>query len=167
MVATGRVCTNAHYLTAMAMPWYDGRASLTSCAFLSDLAGSTIASIDYWFYSMTSLASVTGWANVHGLASLKQALNGCTALTALSLAGLDPSTLADLGFTFAGCANLVTIYADSTWVLSGSGVSGMGTFYNCPNIVGSNGTAYSSSAYGYARMVIDRAGQAGYQTAAS
>ena len=27
-----------------------------------------------------------------------------------------------------------------------------------------NGTAYSSSAAGYARMVIDRAGQAGYLT---
>ncbi|MDO4404498.1 MAG: hypothetical protein Q4C09_05615 [Atopobiaceae bacterium] len=32
-------------------------------------------------------------------------------------------------------------------------------------LVGGNGTVYSSSAYGYARMVIDRAGQAGYLTA--
>lgn len=101
-------------------------------------------------------------------ASVAQAgVNGCTALTSLSPAGLDPSTLADLGFTFAGCTNLVTIYADATWALPGSGVSGMGTFYNCSRIVGGNGMAYSSSAYGYARMVIDRVGQAGYLSEAS
>lgn len=41
----------------------------------------------------------------------------------------------------------------------------MGTFYNDTRLVGGNGTAYSSSAYGYARMVIDRVGQAGYLTA--
>ena len=40
----------------------------------------------------------------------------------------------------------------------------MSTFYNCTNIVGGNGTAYSSSATSYARMVVDRAGQAGYLT---
>ena len=66
----------------------------------------------------------------------------------------------------AGCTNLVTVYADAAWALA-SGASGMGTFYNCRSIVGGNGTVYSSSANGYARMVIDRAGQAGYLTASA
>lgn len=70
----------------------------------------------------------------------------------------------DLFYAFAGCSNLTTIYADSTWALP-STASGSGTFYNCRDLVGGNGTAYSTSAYGYARMVIDRAGQAGYLTA--
>lgn len=43
----------------------------------------------------------------------------------------------------------------------------MNTFYNCTRLVGGNGTAYSSSAAGYARMVIDRVGQAGYLTGVS
>ena len=43
----------------------------------------------------------------------------------------------------------------------------MNTFYNCTKLVGGNGTAYSSSTTGYARMVIDRAGQAGYLEASA
>lgn len=113
---------------------------------------------------MAALTAVTGWANVRGLASLKQAFNGCTGLTALDLSGLDPSALLDYAYAFAGCSNLVTIYVDSMWALA-SGMSGMVTFYNCSQIVGGNGTAYSSSAYGYARMVIDAAGTPGYLTA--
>lgn len=79
---------------------------------------------------------------------------------------MDPSALLDYAYAFAGCSNLVTIYVDSTWALA-SGASGMATFYNCGQIVGGNGTVYSSSAYGYARMVIDTAGTPGYLTAAS
>ena len=86
--------------------------------------------------------------------------NGRTGLTSLNMTGLDPSALKDFFYTFANCGNLVTILVDSTWALA-SGASGMGTFYNCRSIVGGNGTTYSSSAYGYARAVIDRAGQAG------
>lgn len=100
----------------------------------------------------------------HRLASLRYAFNACSGLVTLDLSGLDPSSLRDLFYAFAQCAVLAAIYADSTWALP-SGVSGMGTFYNDTRLVGGNGTAYSSSAYGYARMVIDRAGQEGYLTA--
>lgn len=160
----GRVCCNAHYTAISAMPWYDGRASLTSCVFKADLASVTMSSLDYWFYGETALASVTGWANVRGLVSARYLFNGCTGVTTLDLRGLDPSALKDYFYMFAGCSSLVTIYVDSTWALA-SGASGMGTFYNCRAIVGGNGTTYSASAYGYARAVIDRAGQVGYLTA--
>ena len=164
-LATGRVCANAHYVAVGAMPWYASRASMTSCAVLPDISVS-ITSIDFWFYSNTALASVTGWDNVRGLSSLRQAFNGCTGLVTLSLAGLDPSSLADLFYTFSGCTNLVTVYADAGWALPASGVSGMATFYNCRSIVGGAGSTYSSSSYGYARMVIDTAQAPGYLTAA-
>ena len=163
VLATGRVCTNAHYQLGSAMPWYDERASLRTCEFKADLAV-TVTSMDYWFYSNTTLTGVTGWANVRGLQSLRFCFNGCTGLAALDLCGLDPSSLKDLFYAFGSCTNLVTILADATWALPSSGVSGMYTFYNCTRLVGGNGTAYSSSAAGYARLVIDRAGQAGYLT---
>ena len=101
---------------------------------------------------------------MRGLASARYLFNGCSGLTSLDLSGLDPSALKDWFYTFANCASLVTILVDSTWALA-SGASGMGTFYNCRSIVGGNGTTYSSSAYGYVRAVIDRAGQVGYLTA--
>lgn len=164
LVATGRICTNAHYVAVSCTPWYDDRASLRTCAFMPDLAVG-IASIDYWFYSNTTLTAVTGWANVSGLQSLRMAFNACQGLATLDLSGLDPSGLKDLFYAFAGCTALTTIYADATWALPSSGVSGMQCFYNCTQLVGGNGTAYSSSAASHARMVIDRAGQAGYLTA--
>ncbi len=164
VLATGRVSTNAHYQLNSAMPWYDERASLRTCEFLADLSV-PVVSMDYWFYTNTGLTGVTGWGNVSGLRSMRMAFNGCTGLVTLDLCGLDPSSLKDLFYAFAGCGNLTKIYADATWALPSSGVSGMNTFYNDTRLVGGNGTAYSSSAAGYARMVIDRAGQAGYLTA--
>ena len=163
VLATGRICANAHYQAVGATPWYDQRASLRTCEFKADLGSVTLASLDYWFYSNTTLTAVTGWANVSGLASLRYAFNACSGLVTLDLTGLDPSSLADLFYAFAQCTNLTTIYADASWALP-AGVSGMGTFYNDTRLVGGNGTAYSSSATGYARMVINRAGQAGYLT---
>ena len=165
VLASGRVCVNCHYTAISAMPWYEQRASLTSCRFLADLAGVTVASMDYWFYTDTALEAVTGWAHVRGLASARYLFNGCTGLTSLDLTGLDPSALRDWFYIFAGCSSLATILVDATWALA-SGASGMGTFYNCKSIVGGNGTTYSASAYGYARAVIDRTGQVGYLTAA-
>ena len=164
LTASGRVCTNAHYQAAGCTPWYDSRASVRLATFAADLASGTIASIDYWFYSHTALLTVAGWANVRGLASLRYAMNGCSGLITLDLSGFDPSSLSDLFYAFAQCSSLETIYADPTWTLP-SGCSGMGTFYNDTKLKGGNGTAYSSTAYGYARMVIDAAGQAGYLTA--
>lgn len=163
VLATGRICANAHYQVVGATPWYDRRASLQTCEFKADLRSETLASLDYWFYSNTTLTAVTGWAYVSGLASLRYAFNACSGLVTLDLSGLDPSSLADLFYAFAQCGSLTTIYADASWTLP-AGVSGMGTFYNDTRLVGGNGTAYSSSAYGYARMVIDRAGQTGYLT---
>ena len=48
-IACGRMCTNAHYQTHAAMPWYDARCDLRECEFLADV-GVAVASIDYWFY---------------------------------------------------------------------------------------------------------------------
>lgn len=166
MLASGRVCINAHYQLGSAMPWYDERASLRTCEFKADLAVA-VASMDYWFYSNTTLTNISGWANVRGLQSLRFCFSGCTGLALLDLCGLDPSSLRDLFYAFGGCANLVTILADATWELPSSGVSGMNTFYNCTRLVSGNGTAYSSSAARYSRMVIDRVGQAGYLTGVS
>lgn len=79
------MCANAHYQAVGATPWYDQRASLRTCEFKPDLAGVTLASIDYWFYSNNTLTAVTGWANVSGLASLRYAFNACSGLVTLNL----------------------------------------------------------------------------------
>lgn len=49
----------------------------------------------------------------------------------------------------------LTIYEDASWMLPALGVAGMSTFHTYTRLVGGNGTAYSGSTTGYARMVID------------
>ncbi len=170
LVASGRICANAKYQGLGFQPW-DGtagathRSNLTSVEFAADMATYSYVNLIYLFYSCTNLASVTGLGNLTGVRSMRYTFSSC-AMTALDFRGFDPSTLTDLFYTFSGCRSLTTIYADSTWALPSSGISGMQCFYNCSALVGGNGTAYSSSNVGYAYMRIDKAGQAGYLTAA-
>lgn len=165
VVASGRICANAHYRAVGCTPWYARQSTMRLCRLCSDLAAVTIESMDYWFYSNTSLLLVTGWDNVHGLQTMQHTFNGCSGITMLDLTGLDPSALANLSYAFASCSGLQTIYVDGTWALP-AGCTGMGTFYGCTQIQGGNGTTYSASATGAAMMRIDATGTAGYLTGA-
>lgn len=66
VLASGRLCANAHYLKACAMPWYDQRSQLRTCAFLADVATVPSWNLDYWFYGMGTLTAVTGWLTCAG-----------------------------------------------------------------------------------------------------
>lgn len=121
--------------------------------------------LNYLFYSCTNLASISGLANLSNVRSMRFTF-ASAAVTSLDFRGFDPSTLTDLYYTFSGCSSLVTIYADPAWALPSSGITGSQCFYSCRSLVGGNGTAWSSSNVAYTYMRIDRAGQAGYLTAA-
>jgi len=89
------------------------------------------------------------------------------AATELDFTGFDPSGLTDLFYCFGGSSSLATIYADASWALPSSGISGSQCFYGCSSLVGGAGTAWSSSQTGYQYMRIDAAGAPGYLTASS
>ncbi len=151
-------------------PW-DGMAGpthrqyLTSATFAADMSTFSYLNLIYLFYSCTNLASINGLGNLSGVRQMRYTFSSC-AVTTLDFRGFDPSTLTDLFYCFSGCSSLTTIYADSTWTLPSSGISGSQCFYNCRSLVGGNGTVWSSSNTGYTYMKIDRSGQAGYLTAA-
>lgn len=89
------------------------------------------------------------------------------AVTTLDFWGFDPSALTDLYYTFSSCSSLATIYADPTWALPTSGISGSQCFYSCStNLVGGNGTVWASSKTAYTYFRIDTASTPGYITAA-
>ena len=170
LVASGRICANAKYQGLGFQPWDRAtgathRNNLTSVVFAADMSAYTYVNLIYLFYSCTNLASVTGLGNLRGVRSLRYAFSSC-ALTTLDLRGFDPSTLTDLFYCFSGCRSLTTIYADPTWVLPSSGISGLQCFYGCSSLVGGAGTAYSSSNTSYTYMRIDTAGTPGYLTPA-
>lgn len=170
LLAKGRICANGKYVGLGFTPW-DGvtgpthRQHLTSATFAADMATFSYLNLNYLFYSCTSLASVSGLGNLSGVRSMRYTFSSC-AFTTIDFRGFDPSTLTDLFYTFSGCSSLTTILADATWALPTSGITGSQCFYSCRALVGGNGTAWSSSNVGYTYMRIDRAGQAGYLTAA-
>ena len=169
LLATGRICAIGKYVGLGFTPW-DGnpgthRSNLTGVTFASDMASYPMLRLDYLLYSCGSVATVSGLGNLSGVTSMRFTFSSIGAAT-LDFRGFDPSALTDLYYCFGGSSSLATIYADSTWALPSSGVSGSQCFYNCRSLVGGNGTAWSSGNVSYAYMRIDAAGTPGYLTAA-
>ena len=167
--STGRICAIAKYQGLGFTPWTGNAGSthrqyLTSATFAADMATFSYLNLIYLFYSCTNLATINGLGNLSGVRQMRYTFSSC-AVTTLDFRGFDPSTLTDLFYCFSGCSSLTTIYADSTWALPSSGISGSQCFYSCSSLVGGNGTVWSSSNTGYTYMRIDRTGQAGYLTA--
>lgn len=170
LVASGRICAIGQYTGLGFTPWDSTtgathRSNLTSAAFAADMATYSYLNLNYLFYSCTNLASITGLGSLSGVRSMRYAFSSVAA-TSLDFSGFDPSTLTDLFYCFSGCSSLVTIYADSTWALPSSGITGSSCFYNCNSLVGGNGTTYASSRTAYTYFRIDTASTPGYLTAA-
>lgn len=171
LIASGRICAEAKYVGLGFTPW-DGtvgtthRQYLTSARFAADMAGFSYLNLNYLFYSCTNLASVTGLGNLSGVRSMRFTFASC-AVTTMDFRGFDPSTLTDLYYTFSSCSSLTTIYADSTWTLPSSGVTGSQCFYSCStSLVGGNGTVWASNKTAYTYFRIDTASTPGYITVA-
>ena len=169
--ASGRICAIGKYVGLGFTPWTGTtgpthRQHLTSVTFAADMATFSYLNLIYLFYTCTNLASVSGLGNLRGVRSMRYTFSSC-AFTTIDFRGFDPSHLTDLFYTFSGCSHLTTIYADSTWALPTSGISGSQCFYSCStSLVGGNGTVWASSKTGYTYFRIDTASTPGYITAA-
>ncbi|MBQ9000625.1 MAG: hypothetical protein IJ087_02080 [Eggerthellaceae bacterium] len=170
LVASGRICAIGKYQALGFTPW-DGvtgathRNNLIRVEFAADMATFSYLNLCYLFYSCTHLASVTGLGNLNGVRMMRYTFSSIAA-EVLDFRGFDPSTLTDVFYCFSGCSDLTTIYADSSWSLPASGLSGSQCFYSCSNLVGGNGTTYASSRTAYTYFRIDAAATPGYLTAA-
>ena len=129
-------------------------------------ASSVFAEVNtnYWFYGLVVITSFVGISNLANVHEMQYMFSSCQSVTDLDFRGFDPSHLTNFFYCFAGCNALATIYADATWALPSSGLSGSQCFYNCPNLVGGNGTAWASSKTGYTYFRIDKSGSPGYLT---
>ncbi len=169
--ASGRICAIGKYVGLGFTPWTGTtgpthRQHLTSVTFAADMATFSYLNLIYLFYTCTNLASVTGLGNLSGVRSMRYTFSSC-AFSTIDFRGFDPSHLTDLFYTFSGCSHLTTIYADSTWALPSSGISGSQCFYSCStSLVGGNGTVWASNKTGYTYFRIDTASTPGYITAA-
>lgn len=142
VLAEGAHCLSARYNAVGAAPWYGARSSITRATIDPDVDFFADGNLNYWFYGLNKLSSITGLQYFNGVGEMQHAFNSCTSLASIDLRGFDPSKLTSLFYTFAGCKALTTITVGPTWELPTSGLTGPSTFNGCTSIVGGNGTAY-------------------------
>jgi hypothetical protein len=169
LVASNRICAIGKYVGLGFTP-LDGvtgpthRQHHTGATFAADMVTFSYLNLNYLFYSCTNLASVSGLGNLSGVRSMRYTFSSC-AFTTIDFRGFDPSTLTDLFYTFSGCSRLTTIYADASWPLPSSGITGSQCFYSCStSLVGGNGTVWPSNKTAYSYFRIDTVSAPGYIT---
>lgn len=165
LLAAGRLCVTAKYKAAGIIPGYEYRMQFRTVVFRSSMPAFAEVNTNYWFYGLVAITSFVGISNLANVHEMQYMFRSCQSVTDLDFRGFDSSHLTNLFYCFAGSNALATIYADATWALPSSGLSGPQCFYNCPNLVGGNGTAWASSKTGYTYFRIDKSGSPGYLTA--
>ena len=88
---------------------------------------------------------------------------GCAALTSLDISSFTPTAATNTSFMLAGCTNLVTIYASTSFNVSNI-TNSANMFTSSTKLKGGNGTTYNASnvTKTYARR--DQSGTPGYFT---
>ena len=91
--ATGREAT----------PWASFGKSVKRVTIAADTSRVANVNLNYWFYSCNALTSVSGMANLRGMAYMNRTFNSCSALTELDLRGMSPASLLSMLYTFGAC----------------------------------------------------------------
>lgn len=144
-----------------------GYCSLTSRNFYVDLSKwdtSSCTNMQYMFYlNEFSIIDGLGSFDTSNVTTFNRMFYDCEALKELDLSGWDTSSATDMYRMFYYCVGLKTIYASEDFTTENV-TSGGQMFYNCRNLVGGNGTAYSGSNITSAYAHIDEEGNPGYFT---
>ena len=144
---------------------FAGCSNLKS-ANLSNFDTSNTTSMGFMFANCTRLEEVNlSNFNISKITSLRGMFSECPKLTVLDLSSFNTSNVTDMWLAFWKCTSLKTIYVspnfDTTNVTDGSEM-----FTDCENLVGGEGTTYSSANAGveYAKIDDPANGNPGYFT---
>ena len=154
--------------------WYtDGNnASVTKVVFNSSFADARPTTTYFWFYDMGNLQSIMGMSylntsevtNMYGMFSgcnqltgidvshfntsevtnMREMFQACGSLTSLDLSSFNTSKVTNMIKMFDNAKALKTIYVGNGWSTAAV-TNSTGMFWRCTNLVGGQGTAYSSS----------------------
>ena len=162
---------NTSQVTSMSC-MFNNCSGLTSLD-LSNFNTSQVTDMRYMFGYCSGLRSLdVSNFDTSQVTDMWAMFRNCSGLRSLDLSNFNTSNVTDMDAMFDSCNNLTTIYVseyDSTtrkgWTTENEKSYGF-IFYNCPNLVGGNGTKYNSS-YSYKDKEyarIDTASTPGYLT---
>ncbi|WP_117205470.1 hypothetical protein [Paratractidigestivibacter faecalis] len=113
VLAAGKLYASAKYNAIQATPWASFGKSVKAVAIAADASRLANVNLNYWFYGCNALASVSGMANLRGVARMDHTFNSCSALAELDLRGMSPASLSSLPYTFGACTSLAKIMVDA------------------------------------------------------
>ena len=145
------------------VPWFFDNGTITTVVFDDSFANYHPTSTAYWFYGFKSFTTIQGIENLNTdqVTNMNHMFYNCSSLTSLDLRTFNTKKVTNMDYMFNGCSNLTTIYVSDNWSIENVS-SGYATFLDCLNLVGGNGTAYSSSNTTALYARIDKTGQPGY-----
>jgi len=145
--------------------WFSECYSLTTITGIENLKTDNVTDMALMFAFCPKLASLdlSGFKtdNVKGMGGM---FYNCTSLMSLDLSSFKTGNVTDISSMFFMCYKLTTIYAGDGWSTE-KVMSGDKMFYDCPKLVGEQGTEYDSSHTDHTYARIDEGGKAsGYLT---
>ena len=131
-------------LVGNAAPLFFGGCTGIKSMDLSAIDTSNVTCMSEMFYGCSSLEKLdlSGW-NMSKVSNMGWMFHGCSSLEKLDLSSPNMRSVANTSAMFWGCSKLKTIYisSDRSWT---NEVSGDNMFDGCTQLVGGQGTAYSS-----------------------
>ena len=148
---------------------FNGCTKLTSID-VSNFNTSNVTNMSYMFCghyedTVMSLQEIRGLENFNteNVIQMQGMFARCTGLTVLNLSSFNTIKVTDIYEMFRDSNNLVTIYVSNGWDMQNV-TNSIVMFQNCSNLIGGNGTSFSTSYTDKTYARIDKAGQAGYFT---
>ena len=123
----------------------DVRNTATKIVIDPSVKEAVITSTSNLFANMDALTEVEGLKNINTseLTDVSFLFQNCKSLTEIDLNGFDISGVTAAYGMFMGCTNLTTIICDKDYS-SLAGMTSLGMFDGCSNLVGGKGTHYDS-----------------------
>ena len=144
--------------------WFANCWVLKTISGLEYLNTSEVTDMGQMFMECSELESIDlSHFNTSKVTNMNNMFYRNMALTSLDLSSFDTQNVTDMGYMFGMCENLTTIYVSSNWTTA-TVTTGDAMFYECPKLVGGNGTTYDENHTDYSYAHIDRADQPGYFT---
>ena len=110
-----------------------------------------------------SVLDVSGF-NTKNVTTMSTMFSGCLALKSVDISSFDTSSVSVVTNMFFNCEQLKTIHASKLWSTASLSSTTKSVFKNCYELVGGNGTKFSSSNITSAYACIDTPETPGYFT---
>ena len=133
---------------------FTGCSSLTSLD-LSSLNTSKVKEMNFMFDGCSSLTDLKVGFSTESVTTMANMFLGCSSLTTLDLSTFNTASVkSSMDYMFSSCSALTTIYVSDLWTTTNV-TTGNEMFNACQNLVGGQGTTFSTSHRGLDYAHID------------